>query len=555
MFLSYLNKKFLRFFILFSCSFGIVAFGQPGWIHFLAPFATVFGYALFWKSLDFFSSRGQRFWISTAWFAFVQMIQLSWMTATEYQGIYILFVYAALAFGLGLQFGVVSLLIPNGKISLPRVLAISSLWTVLEWARLYFLCGFSWNPVGMALTGCIPSLQLAAIWGVFGLSFVVMLSNLLTLKYLFFERKTHHYLIWGGVALFPYLFGWLHIAIHHQDLKKETFSAALVQTSLLPSEKIPLYGKSHMFISPYDQWHQILSFLKEQDQKKIDLIVLPEAAVPFTADQFLYSHEIVEKILCFELGEDALLLQPPLQPPFAKIKYVQGKDIWTVTNAFWAQFVANYFNTEVVAGMDVRDVNPDNSIKNYNAALYFTPFSENVKNRYEKRILLPLAEYLPFDFLRPLVERYGISEFFTHGKEAKVFNGQVPFSVSICYEETFANLIREGRLKGAKLFVNVTNDNWYPFSRLPQQHFEHGRLRAVENGVPMVRSCNMGLTVAIDCFGRIVASLGKDSGVLFTQLSKHHFKTLYTFWGDFGIISLCVLFLVLFLGLKQRFNW
>lgn len=486
------------------------------------------------------------------------------MTATEYQGLYILFVYGVIAFVMGLQFGALSLLIPlnTSQISFPRILAISSLWTMMEWARLHFLCGFSWNPVGLALTSFIPSLQLASIWGVFGLSFWVMLSNLTALKY---QKKASRCLIWLGIAFFPYLFGWAHM-ISHKDFEQQeqaTVSVALVQTALLPSEKVPLYGHGHKFISPYDQWHRILAFLKERDQKKIDLIVLPEAAVPFNAYQYIYSLDMVEKIIRFECGEEAVRQRPPLQPPFAKVKQINGKEMWMVTNAFWAQSIANCFDAEVVAGMDVQDNGPFDSTQNYNAALHFAPFSENVKNRYEKRILLPLAEYLPFNFLRPLVNRYGISEFFTHGKEAKVFHGNVPFSVSICYEETFPGLIREGRLKGAHLFVNVTNDNWYPFSKLPLQHFTHGRLRAVENGVPMVRACNTGLTAAIDCFGRTISSLGQGSattfewtsGALFTPLSKHQFKTLYTFWGDAGIISLCLIILFFFLVLKLRFKW
>lgn len=185
MLLTLLNKNFIKFFFLFIGSFVIVAFGQPGWFYYLAPFAAILGYAVFWKSIDIFSSKRQRFWVSTAWFACVQMVQLSWMTATEYQGLYILFVYGVIAFVMGLQFGALSLLIPSNtaEISFPRILAISSLWTMMEWARLHFLCGFSWNPVGMALTSFIPSLQLASIWGIFGLSFWVMLSNLTALKY------------------------------------------------------------------------------------------------------------------------------------------------------------------------------------------------------------------------------------------------------------------------------------------------------------------------------------------------------------------------------------
>ena len=321
------NFKFVLFFLI---SFGIVAFGQPGWVPMLAPLAAFLGYAFFWKSLDPFSSNHLRFWISAGWYSCVQMIQLSWMTATEYQGSYILFVFASLSFLLGLQFGVLTLFIPKkntGKISYPRIFAVASFWTVLEWVRLHFLCGFSWNPAGMALTSYIPSMQLAAVWGVLGLSFWVILANLLVYKNLFLKSKAAHYPIAIAVVVFPYIFGWMHISSHSftKSNKNEPLSVVLVQTGLLPPQKAALYDNLNLFVSPYDQWHRIISFLKPVDQEKCDLIVLPEAAVPFHADQTLYSLEVSEKILCSELGETVRQSFPPLQLPYAKMKQVQGK--------------------------------------------------------------------------------------------------------------------------------------------------------------------------------------------------------------------------------------
>ena len=182
-----------------------------------------------------------------------------------------------------------------------------------------------------------------------------------------------------------------------------------------------------------------------------------------------------------------------------------------VSNAFWAQAIANYFNAELIAGMDEEDKLEK---KYYSAAFHFIPGGSQI-NRYEKQVLVPLAEYLPFEWCRSFVAYYGIEEFFTQGQECKVFNHKIPLSISICYEETFSNLIRDGRVKGARLFVNVTNDNWYPSSRLAAQHFDHGRLRAIENGVPLVRACNSGITAAVDSLGRTVAQMDeKKKGAL-----------------------------------------
>jgi apolipoprotein N-acyltransferase len=192
-----------------------------------------------------------------------------------------------------------------------------------------------------------------------------------------------------------------------------------------------------------------------------------------------------------------------------------------------------------VIGLDDSD---EENGETYNAAFHLLPHKTTI-NRYEKRVLLPLAEYLPFSFLKPLVARYGITDFFTHGKEAKVFEGAYPLNISICYEECFSHLIRQGKLGGAKLFINVTNDAWYPSSRLHLSHFSHGKLRAIENGVPVVRACNTGVTAAVDSLGRTVGQLGTENlevqrGALITELNLYTYPTLYTYLGDYLIVAL-----------------
>ncbi|MGE0670391.1 MAG: apolipoprotein N-acyltransferase, partial [Parachlamydiales bacterium] len=195
---------------------------------------------------------------------------------------------------------------------------------------------------------------------------------------------------------------------------------------------------------------------------------------------------------------------------------------------------------------------------NYNSAFYLSPEMQSIQ-RYDKQVLLPLAEYLPFRWLKALTKRYGITEFFTHGKESTVMGERYPFSLSICYEETFPHLIRSGRVMGADLFINVTNDNYYPFSKLPEQHFSHARVRAVENGVFLLRACNTGVTAAVDPFGRVVARLG-DGGqgsevlqdVLTVTVPRESHKTLYMLWGDAGIICLAISGLIAFVFIQKK---
>ena len=413
----------------------------------------------------------------------------------------------------------------------------------MEWSRLHVLCGFAWNPVGLSHTAFPIGSQMAAIWGVFGLSFWVMLINLLVVN-MYYKRDKKGYSLWVGVLLLPYLFGHFHMAYHEgkRSENSDPYHVALIQTALLPDQKVFFQRSRDQYVSPYQQWENILFYLEEHAAKDLDLIVLPEAALPHGAYIPVYDYQDVKST--FENIWGNVELSSLLTHPFIEER---GERTY-VSNAFWAQAIADHYGAEMVIGLDDSDGD-----RSYNAAFHFTPNTLKI-TRYEKRVLLPLAEYLPFSSLQPLVARYGISHFFTHGKESKVIDGKCPMSLSICYEECFSNMIREGRQEGAKLFVNVTNDAWYPFSRLPQQHFDHGRIRAIENGVPLVRACNTGVTAGVDSLGRTTARFENDKGkfelergALFVSLDLYSFPTLYTVWGDGLILILslgCLVFLI-----------
>jgi apolipoprotein N-acyltransferase len=137
--------------------------------------------------------------------------------------------------------------------------------------------------------------------------------------------------------------------------------------------------------------------------------------------------------------------------------------------------------------------------------------------------------------------------------EAKPFTGPIPTGVSICLEETYSHLIRELRLNGARLFVNISNDVWFPRSRLPEHHFQHGRIRAAENGVCLLRSCNTGITGAVDCCGRVVEVLPSSEekvSVLHLNLPLRCFNTLYTWWGDNAVLWVSVCFVLLSISVR-----
>src|ERR1700733_188654 len=127
----------MRSVCLFFISFSIVALGQPARIGWLGACAAALGFTLFFIGIP----AKQRFLWGTLWFTLVQLVQLSWMTSIEFQGYYILLVYFLLSVGIGAQFGLLTLFVPkSGKLSALHVISGAALWTLMEYARLYFLC-------------------------------------------------------------------------------------------------------------------------------------------------------------------------------------------------------------------------------------------------------------------------------------------------------------------------------------------------------------------------------------------------------------------------------
>lgn len=527
--------------ILIIVSFLIVALGQPVWGQATSFLASTIGFALFFRALISFENRKQRVWLAIAWFTAVQFIQFSWFLSHPY--LYIVAVHILISLIFGLQFGLVGFLANPQKItSYSRIFLIVSCWTVLEWSRLFVLSGFAFNPIGMSLSANLYTLQSASLWGAFGMSYWVLLVNLLVLK-AWLEWPRYTSLLFCMIAvLLPFAFGYFQLKIHDFPSNGETFNAVLIQPVFPIEEGIKFRDMNSFVKFVEDEWKQILMLANEHKKEKIHLIALPEFIVPFATYTPIFKYSDVEKIFLEIFGEHVKNALPQLQGPLAS--YYRSD--WMVSNGYWLQSIANIFNTPVVAGMeDVEDIG--NVRHTFSSAQYALPMIDaewQPFKRYDKRILVPMGEYIPFSFCRDLAACYGITGSFTPGQEAKIFHASIPFGVSICYEETFGHLMRENRMKGAKILVNLTSDAWYP--TLAQQHCDHSRLRTVENGIPLIRACNTGITCGFDCFGREIKILGDNphakiwkAGALYLEVPVVSYPTLYSLLGDFFILAIC----------------
>ncbi len=505
-----------------------VSLGQPVWSSSLSILASLGGFALFWHASLRFPSKQRRFWVAFSWFTAVQVVQLSWLSSTEYMGPLILVVFALLCSAIGLQFAVLTLFVQR-PLGVGRMLAIAGGFVWMEWSRLFLLTGFPWNPIGLSLSG-EASIQFASLFGVYGLSFWVILTNLAALRSL---------KLCIALAVLPYAFSAVHqLYWEHATKPPRSFAVALVQTSLRIEEKDYIPSQQAAFLSPVVQWERILASLAAISS--IDAIVLPEAALPWGQARCFYPLEQVKRAWGSAFGAASISDFPPLQMPFAK---QDPKGQWVVSNSFWAGALATHFNASVIIGLDASE-----GEAKYNAAFHFLPRALQAI-RYEKRSLVPIGEYIPLSGLPGvaslLAKHFGIEASFTPGHTPKIFQAGLPMGVSICSEETYGALLRESRLAGAELFVNLTNDAWFPLTRLPAIHFQHARLRAAENGAPLIRACNTGMTGAIDRFGKEIQVLRSAArGVLKLTLAVQSHPTVYTLFGDALILFMSGIFIL-----------
>lgn len=519
----------------------LIAFGQPSSFPFFGACASIFGYGLFFRAMCAFPSPKKRLLLGTFWFACVQFVQFYWVLYHPFLYIYPLLGLVALLFGI--QWGCLSFFITEEKLkSNLFCLAFAGAWTLLEGARHFIFSGLPFNPVGLSLTGYLWPLQLASFLGVYGLSFLVIFTNLLFTRLLFFCKQIVPFFL---LAFFPYIFGFFHLNEHQAPLEQsKTLSVLLLQPAKEIEEGRVFQSAEGAREHVLEDWSVLFSLLKKNKSREIDLIVFPEYVVSYGTFYAVFPFERIEELLFDHFGEKSALFLSKKSP---YVEWYEG-NAW-VSNAFIAQFIADFFDAHVVIGLeDRKNTHRLSEREVYSAAFHFIPFKQETF-RYEKRILVPMGEYIPFSWCQKLAARYGICGSFTSGQEAKVFEGPVPLSPLICYEEIFGNLVREGRSKGAELLVNLTNDGWFPGSNLPEVHFYHARLRTVENGVPLIRSCNTGWTIAVDSLGQIRGNLKTQPlrpGALFVELPLYHYSTFYSSFGDFPVFIFSAFTLSLF---------
>lgn len=152
---------------------------------------------------------------------------------------------------------------------------------------------------------------------------------------------------------------------------------------------------------------------------------------------------------------------------------------------------------------------------------------------YDKRRLVPFAEYAPVAAIPGLGWRFDAPGAYTAGTEAVVFRTPAPFGVLICYEAIYPRLARDLVEAGAAFLVNISNDAWFGTSAGLEQHFASGVFRAVETRRALARGTNTGITALVAPSGRIAARFPADRrGAWVVDVPLREDMTPYTRSGD-----------------------
>ena len=400
------------------------------------------------------------------------------------------------------------------------------IWIGYEYIKTLGFLGFSYGLIGYSQWQFIPLIQIASIFGVWGVSALVCfpsawiaagikthckepVRNWLHGLRAFAYKERIPALMWCLCFVAALIFG-LSIQRDYKDLP--TARIALIQPN-----SDPWVGG----VESYKRDFKTLKKLSDQaivGDPNLALVVWPETAFIPRID---WHYRYREDRNTFELVHELLTYLDEQSVPF-----LIGND----------DAVKAVTDTGVEERLD------------YNAALLFCP-KENVlppnPERYRKMHLVPFTEHFPYKKAFPAIYDALVANdthFWEKGLEATVFsvNG-LEFSVPICFEDTFGYITRRFARHGAKLFVNMSNDAWAKSVACQYQHLSMSVFRAVETRLPMVRATASGQTAAISPHGHITAMLKPFiEGYLCVDIPVFTARsnTWYVLWGDiFGLIA------------------
>jgi apolipoprotein N-acyltransferase len=414
---------------------------------------------------------------------------------------------AGLAVFIGLGFVAARLLWTPGRL---RVLTLAATLSSAEWLRGHVFTGFPWNAFGYALTTPLPLAESVAIFGIWGLTFVAVAVFATPAVLVDGARRSLMPVVLAGATLATLAaYGGLRLASHPTETV-DGVHLRIMQPNIPQDERFSYAAKT-----------QIMSRYVLMSQRA---------------------------------GEAALPLHPPPQAGEGMVGDPSG--LRGVTHLIWPESAFPFFltrepdalsmianmlapNTTLITGAArLAEPVPGRREKRAYNSVYVIDQSGSILATYDKLHLVPFGEYLPF---QDLLERAGLTQLtnvpggFLPGAQRRriAVPGAPNMLPLICYEAIFpGEAVPTG--ERPNWLLNLTNDAWFGISSGPYQHLQQARVRAIEEGLPLIRAANSGISAVIDPLGRVISALplGRD-GLLDAALPRAAQMTIYARIGDF----------------------
>lgn len=423
------------------------------------------------------------------------------------------FAILALAMGMGVFHLLIGYVMGRLKFQgIERILAFSATWLFVEWLRSWIFTGFPWNLIGSVWTFSDHMIQLASLVGVWGLSLLSLLvasspSVLFESPNIPFpemKRRVAFVFLVLCIPLFVWGFGAFRLgaASTGDDAFVDNIKMRLVQPNIKQSEKWkPKLRGGHVV----NQINMSVS----KGFNNITHVIWSETAVPY----LLSSNNGVRSSISSAVPPSGFL----------------------ITGAP---------RIEEIATPD-EEVGVERKFKN---SIHVMSRGGDIVGTYDKFHLVPFGEYVPLKDWLPFIEKLtaGSSDFSPGpGPQTLSLPGLPSVSPLICYEIIFPGAVVDASNR-PDWILNATNDGWFGITSGPYQHFGMAQLRAVEEGLPVIRVANTGISASIDPYGRVVKSIGLgEKGVVDTGLPKKiSGKTLFSVIGNFSVLLLISLLLL-----------
>ena len=421
---------------------------------------------------------------------------LPWLTAVA--------VNALLVAYLGLFPGLFAIVAVRGLDSLGAVLAAAA-WVISEMGRGYLFGGFPWAFLGYSQVEVLPIAQVASLFGVYGLSFLIVLVNAVLAGAIVVPSRSRFLAVGATAGLILLTAGWGQWRLTRSALTSagEPVRVAMIQGNVPQEEKR----------DPLQRGSILETYLSASRAAAADgarLLIWPESATPLPFEEDPAAGEAIRTLVA--TLEVHLL--------FGSEAIERGDDF-------------RYYNAAFLVGADGAP-----------------------RGTYRKIRLVPFGEYVPLrrwlffvDTLVPTVAD------FSPGTEAVTWSVDGHrVSTAICYEVIYPDLISAFVAGGSELLTTITNDAWFGESSAPHQHFAQAAMRAIEQGRYLVRAANTGISGVVDPYGRVLARTNLfEHATVVVDVRWLRARTVYGRTGDLFAYA-CGLLVLGVLGARVRWQ-